>query len=87
MKTITIKQDDQKPVPVEILAESIKTIAQGIRRLRQGPLNDRALVLLIQYAAPTSGKYQARKIGISEIKAVFEGIDRLEAEYLRKKKV
>lgn len=77
MKTLVLQEAD-KPVPVEVLAEAIKTIAQGVRRLRQGPLNDRALFLLIQNAAPGT-------LSIKDIKAVFSGIDSLEAEYLRKK--
>lgn len=84
MKPVTVKQDAEKPVPVEVLAESIKTIAQGIRRLREGPLNDRCLFLLIQQAAPTNARY--KKLSVGDIKSVFEGIDSLEAEYLRKRK-
>lgn len=79
IKHVVLKQDVEKPVPLEVLAESIKVIAQGVSRLREGPLNDRALFLLIQHAAPM-------QLGIGTIKAVFDGIDALEHEYLRKKK-
>ena len=30
IKHVVLKQDPEKPVPVEVLAESIKTIAHGI---------------------------------------------------------
>lgn len=81
-----IQKDEAKPMPVEIIAESIKAISDGIRRLRGGPLNDKALMLLIQHAAPSIGRYSQNKIGITEIRAVIEGIESLEATYLKKKK-
>lgn len=83
-KPVSVKQDPENPVPVEVLAESIKAIAQGVRKLREGQLNDRCLFLLIQHAAPTDGR--GRMLAIGDIKAVFAGIEGLEAEYLRKKK-
>lgn len=79
MKQPVVKQDEAKPVPVEILAESIKTIAENMRKLRSGPLNDRALLLLIQGAS-------RGKVGQREIKNVFEAIDNLERTYLRRAK-
>lgn len=78
MKPVTILQDKDRQVPVEVLAESIKAIAEGVRKLRAGSLNDRALFLLIQNAAPGA-------LSIKDIKAVFTGIDSLEGEYLRKR--
>lgn len=78
-KHLVLKQAAEKPVPVEVLAEHIQAISQGIRKLREGPLNDRCLFMLVQHAAPV-------QLGIGTIKAVFDGIDSLEHEYLRKKK-
>lgn len=87
MKTV-VKQEVEKEVPVEILATSIVAIAQGVRKLRQGPLNDNALFLLIQHAAPNiGGKYKSAPLSVKQIKAVFSGIDALEATYLRKRKL
>ena len=83
IKHVVLKQDTEKPVPVEVLAESIKAISQGVRKLREGPLNDRALFLLIQHAAPKLN-YQAPSVAV--IRSVLDGIDALEVEYLRKKK-
>lgn len=34
-----VKQDPEKPVPVEVLAENIKQISAGLRKLKQGPLD------------------------------------------------
>lgn len=82
---ISIKQAD-KEVPTEILADAIVSIAAGIRKLRSGRLNDRALFLLIQDAAPnTSSRYgRQQPLSMKDIRAVFEGIDSLEATYLRR---
>lgn len=85
---VKVKQEPEKEVPTEILAESIVQIAQGVRALRKGRLNDSALFLLIQHAAPTNknrGGGYGQRLAIKDIKAVFAGIDALEAEYLKKK--
>lgn len=83
MSAMKVTQDDAKPVPIEVMAESIVAISQGIRKLRAGPLNDRALVLLIQHAAPS---HNGAAISQKEIKAVLAGIENLEREYLRPRK-
>ena len=87
MSKIKIVQspEKEKEVPTEVLASSIKAIAEGVRKLRSGRLNDRALFLLIQDAAPaTGGKYNHSRVGIPAIKAVLEGIDSLDKNFLRK---
>lgn len=81
-----VNKDETKPMPVEVLAESIKAISDGVRKLRSGPLNDKALLLLIQSAAPAvGGKYGSQKIGMTDIRVVLEGMESLEATYLKKK--
>lgn len=85
MKTVSVKNDDEKPVPVEVLAESIKAISDGVKKLRSGPLNDKCLVLLIQHAAPSLSGYNNR-VGACHIRAVLEGIESLEKTYLKPKK-
>lgn len=84
-RQIKIKQDIEKPVAVEIIANEIIAISSGIKKLREGPLNDKALFLLIQNAAPRVGPgYNKKMIGVQHIKFVLEGIESLEDEYLRK---
>ncbi len=88
-KQVAVKQQDKdNPMPTEVIAESIKSIADGIKRLRQSPLNDKALYLLIQHAAPgvKGSRYNTRPVTISEIKAVLDGIESLESVYLKPKK-
>jgi hypothetical protein len=83
MVNVTQPPPPAKEVPTEVLADAIVAISQGIQKLRSGRLNDPALYLLIQHAAPTVG-FRKRRVGISEIKAVLRGIEALSATYLRK---
>lgn len=79
---ITVKQPDE-PVELEILADSIVAISQGIKKLRSTRLKDNTLYLLIQHAAPSIGKYNSRKPSITEIRAVFDGIESLQKAHLK----
>lgn len=80
-KVNVLKDEEGKEIAVEIMSEAILSISQGIKKLRSSRLNDKALYLLIQHAAPTIS-YQ--KVGMFEIKAVIEGIESLEKTYLKK---
>lgn len=82
-KRLEITQNDESPVAVRVLAESIVAISEGVRRLRAGPLNDKCLRLLIQHAAARDDK--GRKIPDFIIRDVLDGIESLEKTYLRKK--
>lgn len=86
MKTVNVVQDAKAPVPIEVMAESVRAISQGVKKLLAGPLSDKAIVLLIQNAAPSVGRYPTRKIGTVEVRAVLEGIESLERVYLKPKK-
>lgn len=83
-QTVKVVQP-QKPadeVPTEVLATAVLSISEGIKRLRAGRLNDRALVLLIQNAAPT---HNYRKPSQGEVEAVLAGMEQLEAAFIRKR--
>jgi hypothetical protein len=81
-KPIKIVQEDSNPVAVEVIATHIIAIAESIARLRAGRLTDRALFLLIQAAAPNYRK----PLSLKEIKSVFDGIDALKTEFIKKPK-
>ena len=85
---VVVKQNEEKPVPVEVLAEAILSISEGVKKLRAGPLNERALLLLIQNAAPAmkSGRYHRTPVTTKMVNAVLQGMDALEREYLKPKK-
>jgi hypothetical protein len=86
MAKATVKQVPEKEIPTEVLATSIVSISEGIKKLRAGRLTDRALWLLIQDAAPSvGGKFGNAKLSMKEIRAVFEGIESLERVFIKKK--
>lgn len=77
LKDLIVKQNPEAEMPTEVLAEHIAAIAEGVRQLRNGRLNDRALILLIRHAVTPTISAQA-------VKDVLTGIENLEAAYLRK---
>lgn len=77
MSGVIVKQKENVPeVPTEVIAQSIVEIAEGIRKIRQTRLNDKALFLLIN---------KASGVGIKEIETVLTTIGNLEYLYLKKK--
>lgn len=72
---------DSDPMPIEIMAEHIRAISEGIKKLRSGPLTEKALILLIQHATPYL--YTGGRVNVSHIKVVLEGIESLEKKYLK----
>lgn len=75
-KPVVVKQDEQQPVPTEVLAESIVAIAAGMKKIRAGRLGERALVVLLK---------DSTGVAQYEIKKVLDGLESLEATYLKKK--
>ena len=61
-------------VGVEVLASSIKEIADGVKKLRSGKLNEKCLLLLI---SNSSG------VGKKEVKMVLDALEDLENQYLK----
>ena len=80
-KTVKVNFEGQETT-VEVLADSIKQISDGMKKLQAGRLNDKALYLLIQHA--TKSPYRSGvKVGITEIKNVIDGIKNLERAHLK----
>ncbi len=73
-KLVKIAQTEGDPVSAEILATSIRSIAQGFARLEASGLNRRALTVLIK---DTCG------VGLSEIDYVLNALRNLEKNYTR----
>lgn len=85
-RIVTGKNDAEEPVPVEVLAESIVAISQGIKKLRAGPLNDRCLEILIQEAAPpvrSPGRGYG-KVSMQDLRAVMQGMESLEEKFIKR---
>ena len=47
-QTITVKRNENEPEAVELIAASIIKCADGLDRLRNGPLSQQAIVVLLQ---------------------------------------
>lgn len=71
---VEVMQQPQNEVPTEVLATSIKEISEGMKRLRSGRLNDRALLTLLQRSCGVSQ---------SDIKSVMDGLESLSRDYLK----
>lgn len=72
---------------LDVIADEIVAISIAMNRLRSTRLTDDALFLLIQNAAPTVGsKYKKRSMSVTQIKAVFDGIEAMKQKYLRPSK-
>ncbi len=78
MRTNVVQAPGKAVVATEVIAQSIKEIADGMRKLRAGQMNERALLLLIQHSTPS-------RIGVSAILEVLNALDSLDRSYLKKK--
>lgn len=77
MAKLKVVQTEENPIPVEVLAEAVVKMAEGIKRLNATPLNQRALIVLISAQSGVARDTVAR---------VLNGMDQLEAAYTKKKK-
>lgn len=65
---------------LEDLREAVAAIAEGVMVLRTSGINERALTLLIQQAAPqVTGTRTTRRVRIEDIKATLAGMEALQA--------
>lgn len=71
-----IQKENETPVPVEIIAQSIKRIADGFQRMKKSGLSERAIVVLL---------HDASGVGKPAIKDVLYALGSLEKMYLTKK--
>lgn len=75
-KKLPIKQDPEKPIPAEIIAQSIVDIAAGMRKLNETRLTRRAIITLI---------HEHSKIARSQIETVLYNLENLESTWLKKR--
>lgn len=74
-----VKNNPEKPVPAEILAESIVKISRATDRMLSSGLNRRALILLVWDLVPND-------VGKREVAAVLDALPQLEKAFLTKPK-
>lgn len=73
---VTVKQPDP-PIKTEILAEAIVRIGAAAKALREGGLNEEAIIILIQAKAPSGSITRA------QVKLVLDSLRRLQGWYCR----
>lgn len=76
MNTPTVKQDPDAPIFPEILAASIKQLAESVQRWERAGIRQRVLVLLL---------HDTSKVPIRDIEYVLNSIASLETRYCIKK--
>lgn len=81
MAKLALKQPEPPAdeVPQEVIADALVAISDGIKRLRAGTLNDKALVLLIRHAIPAKDR-----VSEAQIRAVLDGAEALKSTYLKR---
>lgn len=89
MKKVSVIQNEEDQVPVEVLATSIRAIAAGVKSLRKGPLGEKALLLLIsencwiRKGRLGRGRMVKLHISPSAVKGVLDSLESLQSTYLR----
>lgn len=78
-KTVVAPDDGST---VEIIASEIKRISAGIKAIRKGPLNDRAIILLIAQACGTTPDTMSQ----ATVRRVLDAMGDLERLYIREPK-
>jgi hypothetical protein len=73
-KKVTVRQNEEEPVEVEVLAQAIVDIGKAAKRLAASRLNRKAVIVLLAHQTG---------IGQTVISNVLDGIEALEADYLR----
>jgi hypothetical protein len=75
---IKIKKNEEKPESTELLAANIIKVAEGMEKLLNGELNERAIIVLLQAGIGTGNISQA------QIKLVLNSLPKLKGWYIRK---
>jgi glutaredoxin-related protein len=81
-KEIVVKQDEEKPIAVEILAASILAFDKATKRMVASGLTNRAIALLINDAMRP-----VDRISVTKIEDVLRELPRLAEIYTRRRKV
>lgn len=82
MQKVAIKQPPPpaEEVPTDVLADAIVAISDAVKKLKAGPLTDKALLLLIHNAIPQSDRPTQKQIA-----AVLDAAESLKSIYVKGK--
>jgi len=73
-KPVVVQKADQEEVTYEVIAQSIRTISESMRKLRAANLNNKAILLLI---------HDSSKVSKAQIHDVLVAMESLERTYLK----
>ncbi len=76
-KKVVVRNNDENPIPTEIIAESIIKISDAITKMKSTKLTERAILILIRDSI--SGN-----IGLGDIKTVLDAAQDLSKNYIKK---
>lgn len=76
---VKVTQDPENEIATEVIAANIETIANAMKKIRAGRMNDAAIIQLI-YAACYP------KVPRDQVTAVWRSINSLESTWLKPKK-
>lgn len=76
VKTIKIVRDEKAPETMELIAAEIIAVSNAFEKLQKGPLNGRAIHLLLKGMLPS--------VAMQDIKAVLDAAADLKKYYLKK---
>lgn len=64
----------EDPITTEVIAESIKKISDGMKQIKAGRLNDKAIIYLL---------HKSSGVSQDKIKKILNSLESLEMEYLK----
>lgn len=73
-KIKVVKAEDKEVIPTEVIAQSIKEISEGVKKIRAGKLNEKALIILV---------HKASGVATDTVRRVINGMESLEREFLK----
>lgn len=78
---IVVRKSLEGGAEVTIIADQIKAIDEGVKKLLAGPISQKGLIALIAHAAPTYDG--GRAVSMRDIRLVLEGLQNLKKVYLK----
>lgn len=75
-QTVTVKRNEEKPEPVEVIAQAIIDVSAAFKKVNSSRLEKRAIILLIKDMNPN--------LTIGDINSVLYNAAKLEETYIKK---
>ncbi len=73
VKTVIIKTDEENPIPIELIAESIKMVGENMGKVLKSGLTLKAICILINANLPSNNK-----MGLKDIELILTTTSKLD---------